>query len=201
MARASRPSRRASGLTPSKAVGLNLALVLSAPVLAQSCIEQFIPNSTVQDFEDNGDGTVNDRRTGLTWARCSVGQVWRGGGCAETASVLDLEAATAAVQKVNASGELFYADWRLPNLRELASISEVNCRAPRINVEVFPDTPDGFYWSASRKLVEGPELAAFSLSFGAEGLRTSRPAERNHVRLVRRADRIPLAEAAVATSP
>lgn len=162
-------------------------------VSAQSCTEQFIPNSTLQDFEDNRDGTVTDRRTGLTWARCSVGQVWRGGTCAEPAADLDWDAATAVVQQVNADGELFYADWRLPSLRELASISEVNCREPRINLEVFPGTGDGHYWSASRKLIEGPELAAFSLSFGAEGLRTSRLAERHHVRLVRRDERIPLA--------
>lgn len=99
------------------------------------------------------------------------------------------------MREVNDRGDLFYADWRLPNLRELASISEVNCRDPRINVEAFPATAGGFYWTASRKLVEGPELAAFALSFGAEGMRTGRPAERHHVRLVRRADGVPLAQA------
>ncbi len=180
---------------------LATALALPGGASAQSCIDQFIPSSTLQDFEDHRDGTVSDRRTGLTWARCSVGQVWRGGTCAETAAELDWEAATSVVQQVNASGELFYADWRLPSLRELASISEVNCREPRINLEVFPGTGDGHYWSASRKLVEGPELAAFSLSFGAEGVRTSRPAERHHVRLVRSDDRVPVAVAPVDRSP
>jgi hypothetical protein len=174
-------------------------LALPFAVSAQSCNEQFIPNSTLQDFEDHADGTVTDRRSGLTWARCSAGQVWRGGRCTESATLVDWEGAEAVVRQVNERGDLFYADWRLPTLRELASISEVNCSDPRINAEVFPETATGFYWSASRKLVEGPELAAFTLSYGPEGLRTSRPAERHHVRLVRRADRIPLAEASPAT--
>jgi len=148
------------------------------------------------DFEDHGDGTLTDRRSGLTWARCSAGQVWRDGGCTGAPSSLDWPAAESYVRAVNEHGDLFYADWRIPNLRELASISEVNCRDPRINVEAFPSTGEGFYWSASRKLLEGPELAAFALSFGPEGVRIGRPAERLNVRLVRRADGVPVARAA-----
>lgn len=147
------------------------------------------------DFEDHGDGTLTDRRSGLTWSRCSVGQTWGGGVCSGTAAELDWEAAVVHVRDVNERGDLFYADWRMPNLRELASISEVNCRDPRINLQAFPATAEGFYWSASRKLVEGPETVAFALSYGAEGMRIGRLAERLHLRLVRRADAAPLARA------
>jgi len=140
------------------------------------------------DFEDHGDGTLTDRRTGLTWSRCSAGQVWREGACSGTPAELDWEAAVAYLREVNEHGYFFYADWRMPNLRELASISEVNCRDPRINAEAFPATAQGFYWSSSRKLVEGPETVAFALSFGAEGLRTGRLGERLHLRVVRQAD-------------
>ena len=147
------------------------------------------------DFEDHGDGTLTDRRTGLTWSRCSAGQSWQGGACTGNAAALDWEAAEAHVRAVNEHGELFYADWRMPNLRELASISEVNCRDPRINLEAFPATAQGFYWSSSRKLIEGPETVAFALSYGAEGMRTGRLAERLHLRLVRRAEALPLARA------
>lgn len=147
------------------------------------------------DFEDHGDGTLTDRRTGLTWSRCSAGQVWRDGTCAGSASGLDWEAAESHVRAVNEHGDLFYADWRMPNLRELASISEVNCSDPRINLEAFPATDGTHYWSASRKLIEGPELAAFALSFGADGVRIGRSAERLRLRLVRRADAAPLARA------
>lgn len=164
------------------------ALASPVPASAQSCSEQFIPNSSAADFEDHGDGTLTDRRTGLTWSRCSAGQVWRSGTCAESASEFDWDAAEAYVRGVNDRGDLFYADWRVPSLRELASISEVNCRDPRINVDAFPATADGAYWSSSRKLVEGPELVAFTLSFAADGMAMSRLAERHHLRLVRRAE-------------
>lgn len=166
-----------------------------AGVAAQTCSEQFIPSSTLADFEDHGDGTLTDRRTGLHWARCSVGQVWRDSVCQGLPADLDWAAAEAWVRDVNDRGDLFYADWRLPNLRELASISEVNCRDPRINLEAFPATAEGFYWSASRRLVEGPELAAFVLSFGGDGVRIGRPGERLHMRLVRRAEGVSLVRA------
>jgi hypothetical protein len=158
-------------------------------VSAQSCREQFIPNSSAADFEDHGDGTLTDRRSGLTWSRCSAGQVWRGNTCAEPAAEFDWDAAETFVRGVNDRGDLFYADWRVPNLRELASISEVNCREPRINLEAFPATAEGFYWTSSRKLIEGPEWVAFTLSFGAVGMGVSRLAERHYLRLVRRAER------------
>ena len=67
------------------------------------------------DFEDHGDGTLTDRRTGLTWARCSAGQSWRDGVCTGTVSDLDWEAAESYMHDVNARGDLFYADWRIPN--------------------------------------------------------------------------------------
>lgn len=164
------------------------AMLPAVAVHAQSCVDQFVPNSSMQDFADHGDGTLTDRRTGLTWSRCSAGQSWQSGSCVDKASEFDWTAAESYVREVNERGDLFYADWRLPNLRELATISEVNCQDPRINLEAFPGTAQGFYWTASRKLIEGPELAAFAMSFGAEGMRVSRSVETHHVRLVRRSD-------------
>lgn len=32
-------------------------------------------------YIDNGDGTVTDTRTGLTWMRCALGQTWDGSTC------------------------------------------------------------------------------------------------------------------------
>lgn len=64
----------------------------------------------VNDFTDNGDGTVTDAATGLMWAQddSGVGMEW--------------EAALAWVQQANDTQYLGHDDWRLPNIKELQSI-------------------------------------------------------------------------------
>ena len=45
------------------------------------------------------------------------------------------------------------SDWRLPNIKELASIVERACDSPAINEFVFPSSPGSFpeaiYWTSS----------------------------------------------------
>jgi hypothetical protein len=64
----------------------------------------------VNDFVDNGDGTISDLATGLMWSQddSSAGMNW--------------EAALAWVQEMNEANFLGYDDWRLPNAKELQSI-------------------------------------------------------------------------------
>ena len=71
----------------------------------------------VNDFQDNGDGTLTDNATGLMWARNDSGQgmIW-----AE---------ALAWVEARNAEGYLGYSDWRLPNAKEMQSILDYS-RSP-----------------------------------------------------------------------
>lgn len=136
-------------------------------------------------FLDNDDGTVADTASHLVWMRCSLGQTWSGGACVGDASRHDRASAEAQAESLNQSGQLFYNDWRLPTLRELASITERQCRNPRINLEVFPGTPSGRYWTASA--VAGPEAAshAYSIGFGTDGVARTPVTERHYVRLVR----------------
>lgn len=67
-------------------------------------------NYGVNDFEDNGDGTVIDYATGLLWNKLDSGEgiIW--------------EDALAWVQEKNKEYYLGYNDWRLPNSKELQSI-------------------------------------------------------------------------------
>lgn len=61
-------------------------------------------------FVDNGDQTVSDRATGLTWSKADGG------------APLEYAAALAWVASKNAARWLGHDDWRLPNAKELQSI-------------------------------------------------------------------------------
>ncbi|MCX8521150.1 MAG: DUF1566 domain-containing protein, partial [Rhodoferax sp.] len=73
---------------------------------------------TADRFNQNG-AEVTDRRTGLVWARCSLGQSWNGSTCTGTASTHTHEQALAQAQTANVGGA---SGWRLPNVKELASL-------------------------------------------------------------------------------
>jgi hypothetical protein len=158
-----------------------------SPVWAgQVCDTRAYPLSApTTRFEDNGDGTVTDRATKLMWMRCSGGQQWAGGSCSGQASAYDWRAAQNLAGDVNVNGSLFFNDWRVPSLRELASIVERECTDPRVNLTVFPNTPAGLYWTASaRPGVDAPTLA-YALSFGNDGVVPLPKDKQHHVRLVR----------------
>jgi hypothetical protein len=83
---------------------------------------------------------VFDKKTHLTWQRCSVGQAWQDGrGCIGTVQGLTLLQA----ELLETSG------WRLPTIEELETLVSSNCTRPAINEEVFPgmDVQHLYYWS------------------------------------------------------
>ena len=68
------------------------------------------PSYGVNDFHDNGGGTVTDRATELMWSKTDSGKG------------MNWEAALAWVQARNAEKYLGHDDWRLPHAKELESI-------------------------------------------------------------------------------
>jgi hypothetical protein len=68
----------------------------------------------VNDFVDNGDGTVADRTTGLTWQQ------------ADSGAGMDWPAALASCAALDLAG---HQDWRLPNAKELQSLVDYS-RSP-----------------------------------------------------------------------
>ncbi len=96
-------------------------------------------DAPMQRYVFNGFDEVYDKKTSLIWHRCLLGQA--GTNCQEgTAQVLNW---LQALEVGSTQG------WRVPNIRELATLVELQCSNPAINLSVFPNQPNGHLWSSS----------------------------------------------------
>ena len=127
-------------------------LVMSGSAFAYECKSETIGATTKSEFFIVDGGTVTDLRFGLMWDMCSYGQQFNvtTGSCEGEPTVLDTwTEALNSQNNINSSNLYGYNDWRLPNIKELASIVERQCRQPAINLEVFKGTVNGVYWTNS----------------------------------------------------
>ena len=86
-----------------------------------------------QSFTDNGNGTVTDSGTGLMWQQAEGGsKTW--------------DNALSYCEGLSLGGN---ADWRLPNVAELESITDDTRYHPAINTTYFPNTNAAGYWSST----------------------------------------------------
>lgn len=134
---------------------LIFGLLLHINVIAQTCLSTAEETAPEENFIENGDGTVTDITTGLMWMQCSVGQIWSVGGCSGDPSELNWQ------QALQFAHGLQYADfdgWRIPNMKELATIAERNCVRPSINEDIFPATPSDDFWTSTPSVTD-PERA------------------------------------------
>ena len=119
-------------------------------VQAQTCQPASIPASTPDSqLQDNGDGTITARKTGLMWKQCVEGQ--SGSDCASgSAEGFTWQQALQRAQMVNSGGGFAgFSDWRVPNIKELSSLVEPQCQELAINLTRFPDTGNDQVWSSS----------------------------------------------------
>ncbi len=84
------------------------------------------PDYGVNDFVDNGDGTITDQATGLMWLQDDSGYG------------MNWEDALAYAEARNAENYLGRDDWRLPNAKELQSIVDY-ARAPDVTASAAID--------------------------------------------------------------
>lgn len=90
---------------------------------------------------DASNNAVLDSRTGLQWRRCSEGQTWNGNSCLGSNTLYTHEQGLVmAAQKTG---------WRLPNVKELASITDNTKVSPAVDNIVFPMTSNTNYWASS----------------------------------------------------
>ncbi len=108
-------------------------------------------------YTDNGDGTILDNVTGLTWQKCSVGQN-NDATCSGTAATYNWFQATGTADATynpsgatNVCGNLSLAGpgWRLPTVFELMTIVNYGTYSAAINSAYFPNTLSWFYWSST----------------------------------------------------
>jgi hypothetical protein len=135
---------------------------------------------TAERFVQSG-AEVTDQRTGLTWQRCSAGQSWSGSTCTGTATGHTHEAALALAKAANPSQTA--NGWRLPNVKELASLADKGCQSPAIDSTAFPATPSNWFWSSSPYV--GDSSNAWVVSFDNGYVNSNARGGSGHVRLVR----------------
>lgn len=136
------------------------AVLAASTAVAAECNDRMDVISPTARFTLHGDGTVTDVRTGLRWQRCPVGYTLNDNGTADRigddrcaadgVAAFNWQAALQAAADLNGGGGLAgFTDWRVPNVKELASIVEFRCFDPAINGVVFPDTESVMYWSTT----------------------------------------------------
>ena len=155
-----------------------------APGISQAvqCQNNLSPSNPNAVYQDHGNGTVTDTRTGLMWKQCSEGQNWHLGTCSGTSSPFTWSQALARAEAATFAG---YADWRVPNVKELSSLVE-DCRAePAINDALFPSAPSSHFWSASPDAVAYRSDLAWSVFFNDGYAYSLHRSYSYHVRLVR----------------
>ena len=127
------------------------ATLLAAALNAQTCRDSITESTPTSRFTIS-DNTIIDNTTNLEWQRCRLGTTWdaSANGCADD-GVSDNETYTweQALEAAASNALNGGSDWRLPNIKELASIVEEACYNPAINLELFPDTPSDVFWSSS----------------------------------------------------
>jgi len=125
-----------------------LSCFISSPLLAQVCNPKIKTTSPNERFQSNDDNSVTDKKTGLEWSRCSVGQEWKAGECIGDAQPLlwSIASLVATTTEKPANKN----KWRLPELKELSELVELQCAQPAINLTIFPTTPAAAFWTATR---------------------------------------------------
>ena len=155
-------------------------------VEAQICINQIPKTTPTIHFTLNNNGTVTHNPTGLMWKVCSEGQAWQisTGSCSESALTYTWQEALQIPQSLNSQGGYAgHNDWRLPNIKELDSISEMSCYSPAINTAMFNAPSISMYWSASPYALNSSYAWAVNSGYGL--VKAYDRSNYYHVRLVR----------------
>jgi len=134
----------------------------------RGAMQQFVryvrgnPAYGLNDLSDQGDGSVLDRATGLTWQQGDSGEA------------LDWESALALCEDLVLAGA---DDWRLPNAKELQSIVDYS-RAPGVTGSAAIDPVfttseiESWFWTSTSHLEGPPDVAGSQAAYVCFGRST-----------------------------
>ncbi|MFK5985583.1 MAG: DUF1566 domain-containing protein [Pseudomonadota bacterium] len=157
-----------------------ITLFTISAIADQNCPAMYASTSTNPSFQFTISGDeITDKETALIWQRCSLGK--SGSDCSTgTLSRYDWQGALQVAQEYrDQSGQ----QWRLPNIKELRSIIELNCDNPAVNLAIFQNSGQSLYWSATDYASSTDE--AWYVNFNAGESSKQRKSYNMYVRLVR----------------
>jgi hypothetical protein len=104
-------------------------------------------NASTKKYVVSDDGQeVLDTQTNLIWRRCVEGMNWNGVTCEGSAlGVMLQEGLSRALLQAHESAKA----WRVPDIKELASLVDYSQSHLAIDSTIFPATPNDQYWSSS----------------------------------------------------
>jgi hypothetical protein len=175
-----------------RAMNRTLVAFLLIGSVASASAEQFClataPVSAPEEtFIRSDSGQALHKSTNLMWMRCAIGQTWNGETCTGEAEPYTWKQALDLSVGYEFNGS---TNWRLPNIKELSSITERSCTRPSIDVDLFPETPPDDFWTSTPSMSD-PERAWVVAFFNSSNsikeknrtvfvrlVRTALPAER-----------------------
>ncbi|MFT5164077.1 MAG: hypothetical protein ACI9FJ_002677 [Alteromonadaceae bacterium] len=122
--------------------------LFSSLSFAQTCYDTLTETTATTNFTIVANGLTQDNSTGLMWTRCSFGQRWDAANSTCTGAPASITWQD-ALQQSESIAEGGHSDWRLPNIKELATLVEKRCVDPAINLTVFPATSAENYWTGT----------------------------------------------------
>lgn len=123
--------------SPFKTLFVLITILLGNQAAAQICAKDNTPETisvSNYDLSQAGEIKIKNPLTPFIWQRCFYGQQWNDAQqiCTGTPKKLSWQDALKATEN---------SEWRLPNIKELLSLVDLQCFAPPLHPELFPSAP------------------------------------------------------------
>lgn len=162
---------------------------LASTASSWSCVQDKVTGLTWE--VKTASGLHNSAHT-YTWYSSDSGSNGGEAGTQNGGICIDSNCDTQAfIQAVNSAGLCGHKDWRLPTIHELLSIVDYSAASPSIDINYFPNTYNGRYWSSDSGInadINGVEQNARAIQFASGhhffASYTDDKSSANYVRLV-----------------